>query len=205
MHRVTRFLTLAVLFSTGAIALAQERKTHQCSPAGVWYGGSVVAYRMTIIPTEDPGRFIGLAEGMYKNSIMNTSFAGEFTRKGNRYEGTSMSLTTQDPEYLNPPPFSKLPDMAIGWMSMRMLDCNTLQNTIPMYGLYFGPPATPGSGFWQPGTPWTGIDWITNGKRILIDPPDVDLIPILTGDTKPIVETYHRVPGYINPVLLHTN
>ena len=95
-----------------------------------------------------------------------------------------------------PGPNYKMPDIIVGWNSMRLLDCNTIKNTIPFLGMYFG------AGIWKPGTPWTGINWL-RGKVPLLDPPDVDMIPVLTGDVKPIVETYHRVSTTINPYLLH--
>jgi hypothetical protein len=55
-------------------------------------------------------------------------------------------------------------------------------------------PAQPfGKGIWEPGTPWSGVNWVADAKVSRLGTPDVDLIPILTCDTKPIVETYHRL------------
>lgn len=141
---------------------------------------------------------------MYKDTVMNTMYAGVLVKNGKLFEGNGMSLTTRDPDFLKQPPIGKLPDITVGWFSIEKVDCNTLKNTIPFLGIYFGSPV-PGtsSGIWLPGTPWTGINWIPNAKIPLLDAPDVDLIPVLTGDVKPIVETYHRLPETVNPALLH--
>ncbi len=128
---------------------------------------------------------------------MTSTYAGEMVKVGDKFEGSVMALNTQDPEYSGLPPYTTLPDIAVGWSSMEMLDCNTIKSTMPFLGLYLG------ASMWQPGTPWTGIAWLAGGKTPLVDPPDVDMIPVLTGDSKPIVETYHRVLRTVNPALLH--
>lgn len=176
---------------------AQQGQGNECTPAGTWYGGSVVAYHMTITPAGPAGQYVVTAQGMYKNAVMTTLYAGIQTKNGKVYEGNGLSLSTQDPDFLNSPPIGKLPDIIAGWFSMEMVDCNTIRNTIPFLGLYFG------SLIWLPGTPWTGIHWLPNAKIPLVSEPDVDLIPVLTGDVKPIVETYRRLPESINPALLH--
>ena len=177
--------------------LAQQDQSNACTPEGTWYGGSVVAYFMTIVPAGADGQFTATAQPMYKNAVMSTGYSGSMKQNGNVYEGPTMSLTTQDPAYSGPPPFPNLPDLAVGWMSLEMLDCNTIRNTLPFFGQYLG------ASIWKPGTPWTGIEWLPNPKIPLVSPPDVDLIPILTGDTRPIVETYRRLPRSVNPALLH--
>jgi hypothetical protein len=178
---------------------AQQGKGNGCTPVGVWYGGSVVAYTLTITQTGPAGHFITYGEGVYKTSIVGTGYQATLEKHGNRYEGAGMALETSDPEYLNPPPFEKMPDLVAAWFSMEMIDCNTIRNVIPFFGTYFG------AGFWQPGSPWTGMGWISGGKMPFVDPPDLDMIPILTGNTKPIVETYHRISRTVNPNLLHYN
>ena len=176
---------------------AQQGEGNGCTPAGTWYGGSAVAYQMTITPAGPAGHYMVTAQPMYKNSVMSTLYTGMSVKNSNVYEGNGMSLSTQDPAFLNPPPIGKLPDIVVGWFVMQMVDCNTIKNTIPFLGVYFG------ASIWQPGTPWTGINWLPNAKIPLLSPPDVDLIPVLTGGTKPIVETYHRLPETVNPALLH--
>jgi hypothetical protein len=131
------------------------------------------------------------------NHAGRTGYAGTLAKNGKVYEGPTMSLTTQDPAYSGQPPFANLPDVAVGWTSVEMVDCNTLKSTLPFLGVCFG------ASIWEPGTPRTGINWMPNAKISLLSPPDVDLIPILTGDTRPIVETYHRLPETVNPDLLH--
>jgi hypothetical protein len=201
--RVSKSFVIGALLIASATSFAQQGKGNQCTPDGVWYGGSKVAYRFTIIPAGPAGHYVTFAEGMYKNSVMTTMFAGELAKAGDKYEGTLMALNTQDPAYAGPPPYAALPNIAVGWASIEMLDCNTMMNTIPFYGMYFGAPSQAGPGIWEPGTPWTGISWVEDGKVPFVDPPDVDLIVMATGDTKPIVETYHRVLRTVNPDLLH--
>ena len=195
-----RLRLLGVLFivivSTGA--LAQQGKG-DCSIAGTWYGGSAVAYQMTVVQSGPAGHYTMWAEGMYKTSVLNTTYSGTLEKKGNQFVGSGVSLNTQNPEYLNPPPFQTLPDLTVGWFSMELTDCNTIKNTIPFLGTYFG------IGIWLPGSPASGISWVPGGKIPLSDSPDLDMIPILTGDTKPIIETYHRLPTKVNPSLLHRN
>lgn len=188
---------LVLLLAAAMPCLAKQGEGNGCTLAGTWYGGSVVAYFMTITPAGPDGQFATTGQGMYKNSVMSTAFAGTLEKKGKVYEGPTASLTTNDPAYLSPPPMSNLPDIAVAWLSVEMVDCNTLRTTIPFYGIYFG------AFIWKPGTPWTGINWVPNPKVPLATAPDVDLIPILTGNVKPIVETYHRVLETVNPHLLH--
>ena len=190
-------ITLLVMVATNAFA--QQGKGNECTPAGVWYGGSVVAYSLTITQSGPAGNYVTYGEGMYKTSILATGYSATLQKIGNKYEGAGMALETSSPEYLNPPPFKTLPDLAAAWFSIEMVDCNTIKNTIPFFGMYFG------ASIWQPGTPWSGVNWLSSGKVPFVDAPDLDLIPILTGAMKPIVETYHRVPTKVNPALLHTN
>ncbi len=177
--------------------LAQQGVGNQCTLAGTWYGGSVVAYFLTVTPAGPAGQYATAAQPMYKNSVLSTGYAGRLVKNGKVYEGPMMSLTTQDPAYSGPPPFATLPDLAVVWESVEMLDCNTIKATIAFFGVYSG------ALIWLPGSPWTGISWMPNPKVPLTDAPDIDMIPILTGDTKPVVETYHRLPEAVNPALLH--
>ena len=191
--------SIVLLVIVVSSAFAQQGKGNECTPAGVWYGGSVVAYTLTITESGPAGHYTTYGEGMYKTSILATGYSATVEKKGRKYEGAGMALQTSNPEYLNAPPFQTLPDLAAAWFSIEMVDCDTIKNTIPFFGVYFG------AGLWQPGSPWSGIGWLTNGKVPFVDAPDLDMIPILTGDTKPIVETYHRVPSKVNPALLHHN
>ncbi len=197
MRRLLWIALGAFILSISVAAVAEQGKGSSCTPAGVWYGGSVVAYRISIIPAGPAGHFSVLTEAMYKNAVMTTMWSGQIVKHGKLYEGTMSALTTQDPAYLNPPPFANLPDIAAGWFTFELLDCNTIKSTIPFLGLYVG------QAIWQPGTPYTGINWLPNAKVPMQDVPDLDLIQFLTGDVKPIVETYHRVPQTVNPALLH--
>jgi hypothetical protein len=194
-----RLLAAGLLLIATASAFAQQRKGNDCTLAGVWYGGSAVSYLMTVTPTGSAGHYTVVFEGMFKNAVMNTNFNMTLKNRGKKYEGSGVALMTKDPAFLNPPPLEKMPDLIAGWFSMQLVDCNTIKNTIPFLGYYFGP------GIWQPGTETSGVKWVAGSKVPLLDPPDIDVIPILTGGPKPIVETYHRLPTKVNRNLLHTN
>jgi hypothetical protein len=194
--RYRRYIALGVtvlLLTFATSAFAQQGKGNECTPAGVWYGGSVVAYHMTVIPAGPAGHYTVFAEGMYKDGVMTTAYWGTFTKKNHKYEGSLMQLYTADPDFLNMPPIGKMPDIRAGWSSMEMLDCNTIKNTLPFFGLYFA------SNIWQP-----GVLWNLHGKIPMEDVPDVDLLDVLNAG-KPIVETYHRLSTEVNPALLHNN
>ena len=135
---------------------------------------------------------------MYKTAVMTTTYTGTMSKNRDKYEGTWMSLMTQDPAYGGPPPYGNLPDVMAGMSPMELVDCNTIKHTVPFMGLYLGPL------MWAPGTPWTGIDWKTGATvpKPLGTAPNVDMLLILTGDTKPVVETYRRLPSMVNPDLL---
>lgn len=192
-----RVLIVIVMLVPALVCLAQQGVANDCTPAGVWYGGSVVGYHMTITQSGPATHYSIMAQGMYKNSVMNTAYTGELNKVGNHYEGAMMALSTQDPDFMNPPPIGKLADITAGWSIMEMVDCNTLKNTIPFFGLYVG------AFIWQPaaGPSTGGIQWL-NGKTPLLDAPDLDLVDFLAGG-KPIIETYHRLPKTVNRSLFH--
>ncbi len=188
-----RRIGIAALLVLGAVLplSAQKPRREDCGPAGAWYGGSVVAYQLTVYQTGRPDHFTMMFEGMYRDGVMNTAYTGSLVKKGDRYEGPLMQLFTADSAFVKQLPPGKMPDINTGWGIVEMVDCNTLRNTIPFFGRYSG------AGIWQPGVAWTA-----GGKVPLVDPPDVDLLNVLNGG-KPVVETYHRLPTTVNPALLH--
>lgn len=188
-----RALLIASLLLLPAPCLAQAGGGHKCNPAGAWYGGSVVAYQMTLVPAVPAGHYTVIFQGFYKNSVMSTLFTGDLVKKGKRYEGSVLGLSTQDPDFLSPPPVGKMPDLMVGWVSLEMLDCDTIRNTIPFFGLYVG------AGIWAPGL--LGPVW-TDAKVPMVSPPDVDMIDVLSGGW-PLIEVYRRLPERVNPELLH--
>ncbi|HXY41219.1 MAG TPA: hypothetical protein VEQ10_16210, partial [Vicinamibacteria bacterium] len=99
-----RAVVAAVLLLSSSPLLAEVDTPRSCDLTGTWYGGSIVAYQMTIVPAVPPGHYTVVAQGMYKNSVMNTAYTGELARKRNRYEGPLLQLTTGNPAFLNPPP-----------------------------------------------------------------------------------------------------
>jgi len=180
-----------LLLGVAAHGFAQQGAGNSCTPAGVWYGGSVVAYKLTVVPLVPAGHYTVIFEGMYTNSAMKTTYSGQVEKKGDVYEGSLLALTTQNPAFLTSPPPNEMPDLVAAWMSLRMDDCNNMTNTMPFLGLYGG------AGIWQPGGPV----WL-NGKKPMIDPPDFDLLDFLT-EGHPAVERYRRLPNNVNRSLLH--
>lgn len=211
-----RRLFALVIFACAVPCLSQTGPATECTPAGTWYGGSVTAYQLTIVPVAPAGHYSFIFQGMYKEPapyVITAHPTGEIVKNGRLFEGPMLSLAADSSVADNPGTAAKMPDLLAGWVSMEMVDCNTIRNTIPFFGLYFASPTqlppelfppfgvnTPG--IWLPGTPWTGVNWI-NGKVPFVDAPDVDMIIALTLDTRPIVETYHRLPATVNPALLH--
>jgi hypothetical protein len=153
----------------------------------------MTAYQMTIVPSVPAGQYTAMFQGFYRNAVMSTVMTGQLVRKGDAYEGAILQLATQDPDFLNPPPIGKMPDLLAGWVSIRLKDCNTITNVIPFFGMYFA------SGVWGPA--WGAPQW-TNRKRPMLDPPDVDLIDVISGG-HPITEEYRRLPVAVTPSLLH--
>ncbi len=191
MRRTGVAAVLALLLCEAALPLsAQKPRREDCGPAGSWYGGSVVAYQFTIYQTGRPDHFTTIAEGMYRQGVLNTVYTGSLVKKGDRYEGPLIQLVTTDSVFVKQMPPGKMPDINAGWGIVEMVDCNTLRNTIPFFGSYTG------AGIWAPN------EWKAGGKVPLVDPPDVDLLNVLNGG-KPVVETYHRLPTTVNPALLH--
>ena len=188
------FIFMAVLVALPCFG--QNGIGSNCTIAGTWYGGSVVGYQLTVTPSTPAGHYTFIFQGMYATvdpnngePVLAAHPTGELVKKGNAYEGSMLSLGGD-----NKPPMAltRMPDFEVGWVSMELLDCNTIKNTIPFFGIYFG------VDIWSAGTPWTGPSWAPNPKALLNSEPDVDLIPILTGDVKPIVEIYRRVPTTVN-------
>lgn len=187
-----------VLLAVSLPCLAQQGPGTECTPAGVWYGGSVTAYQLNIVPSVPAGHYTFIFQGIYKEpepTAIAAHPAGQLVKHDNRFEGPLLSLSG-DSSFVDQSPGAngKMPDLVVAWVSIEMPDCDTLKNTIPFFGMYFG------AGIWQPG--FTGATWVPGSKVPLVDSPDVDLLNELTFGF-PIVEIYHRLPKAVNPALLH--
>lgn len=178
---------LAILLILVALpCFAQQGPGNDCTIAGTWYGGSVVAYQMTIIPIAPAGRFVVITEPGFTDGKLSTLYSETVVKNGDSYEGGGIQFYSEDPSFATEPPtLGKLPDVRAVWSTMKLTDCNTLSNYIPFFGLYFS------SGIWS-------------GKTIPFTTPlDVDLVVIL-NDGKAIQETYHRMPTAKPPAeLMH--
>ena len=187
--KISAAIAISVLLTIGAVA--QDRSSadayfaSDCGIAGTWHGGSVVAYQMTIIPTVWPDHYTVYADPMFTNGAKNTLYTGTLVRRGQLYEGSLLQMTSKDPAFAtSPPTLGLMPDINAGWVSMKLVGCNTISNSIPFFGLYLS------------NSVWTGQ------KTPLIDAPDVDFLNVLNGG-RPIVEMYHRLPAKVNRALLH--
>jgi hypothetical protein len=157
--------------------------TKECSPVGVWYGGSDFKYMLTIIPpnthvnhivgkgtpaTEDT--FLIRYEAVYPNAAWGyeawTSWSGQLVRNkdGRRYLGQSISRYTTSPE-AQPPSGSFELDAVRNWN--EFVNCDTIRSTIDFFGAYFDLNRVP-----------------------FVDAPDLNYLP----PEGKIIETCHRMP-----------
>jgi len=145
--------------------VAQRGVGNHCTLAGTWYGGTVVAYQMTIAPSI-PGHYTFSYQGIFKASAIAATGTGELVKNGNIYEGSSLSLVGDD-SFVNLPPGAngRMPDVEAVWSSFEMVDCNTMKSTVSFFGTYLA------ANIWDPGIVWK------TGKP-LVDPPDIDWLSI---------------------------
>lgn len=192
--RFCLFLSLALIAVFAATSFGQAGMGNECTPAGLWYGGSATPYKLTITQTGPATHYQAVFEPMYKNVVLNTTYTSLLEKKGNKYEGAGVILVSQDPNFVLQYPPPETPDLVVGWFSMELLDCNTIKNTIPFLGYYFGPP------IWELAV--GGVNWVSPSKVPLVDPPDLDLL-VMTNGGAPEIERYRRIATKVNPALLH--
>jgi hypothetical protein len=141
-----------------------------CTPAGIWYGGSDYKYILTITPTA-PNVFAIRSEGVYDQAAFGyhgwTSLSGNLVQvKYRTYISQSIAIYTTSPDMVPSPDTLELD---VVHSKIELTDCDTLKNTIDLFGAYFDLSKTP-----------------------FVDPPDLSYIP--PGQTT-IVETYRRMPS----------
>jgi len=75
---------------------------NDCTIASTWYGGSVVAYQMTVTPTTPAGHYIVMAEPMYVNpqAPLAAKYTGQLIKKADVYEGSILPLSG-DKSFIN--------------------------------------------------------------------------------------------------------
>jgi hypothetical protein len=172
----------SVLIGT-AVALAiavpgfAQGAGNDCDISGSWYGGSDPAspYLWTMTPMV-AGRYSSVAQQAFPFSLM-PQYAGTTNwsidiRKINarEYEAYGMSYWTYRWAGLDQP---QLPELDIVRSRLRLVNCNTIENTIDVFVVYFAFDSTSMTPF--------------------VTPPDLDILAEFTGGN-PIVETYHRMP-----------
>ena len=112
---------LFLLILTALTCVAQPGMGNDCTIAGTWYGGSVVAYQMTVTPTTPAGHYIVMAEPMYVNpqAPLAAKYTGQLIKKADVYEGSILSLSG-DKSFINLPGTNpKMPDLEVGWETMQ--------------------------------------------------------------------------------------
>ncbi len=188
------FLSLVMIVISVATSSAQVGKGNECTPAGLWYGGGATPYKLTVTQTGPAGHYQAVFEPMYKNVVLNSTYTSLLEKKGDKYEGAGVILVSQNPNFVLQFPPPETPDIVVGWFSVELVDCNTIKNTIPFLGYYFGPP------IWQLAV--GGVTWVSPSKVPLLDPPDIDLL-VMTNGGAPEIESYRRIATKVNSALLH--
>ena len=169
-------ISIAVLLAAAVPGFAQGAGTN-CDIAGTWYGGSDpnTPYIWTITPMVG-GRYSSVAQQAYPFSLIaeyagTTNWAIDITKLNARdYESYGMSYWTYRWAGTDQP---QLPELDIVRSRLRLVDCNTIENTIDAFAVYF--------------------HFNSTSMTPFVTPPDLDLLELFTGGD-PIVETYHRMP-----------
>lgn len=173
-HRLFVVVSTVVIAATPVMAQEHaERGGHDCSPAGVWLGGSDAAkYMMDIVPIT-PWWMNTVAQGTYLPSqTMNqvsSTWDGEMKRGPHGvWEGWAVQVSSTS-GVLFPDPM----DITIGGVRSVAVfnDCDTMTVTIDFFEIYL----------------WNSIYGPAPTKVLLVDPGDIPAPPV------PIEEVYHRV------------
>ena len=176
LRRIVVVFILVAISSFVSPCFAQQGQGNECTIAGNWIGGSVVAYQMTIIPINPSGHYMVLTQPGFTEGTLATMFTQTVVKHGDVYEGGGVQLYSENPAFASgPPTLFLMPDVHVLWSSMKLTDCNTLTTSIPFFGLYFA-------------------DGIFSGTTVpFVTPLDVDLVNVLNGGM-PITESYRRLP-----------
>jgi hypothetical protein len=152
-----------------------------CDISGTWFGGSEgqPPYQFTIWPI-GAGRYGALAQPAIgvpaRADGAWTNWTGELVKKGQRFDSYMIQFWVSAPTAEAPDGVAEIDAVH---SRMQFIDCNTIKNTIDVYGVYV--PYTP--------------DVVP-----FVDPFDFDIMAWLAelGVTE-IEETYHRMPVGILP------
>jgi hypothetical protein len=77
---------------------AQKGIRDACTLAGTWFGGSVVAYQLTIVPDDPTVHYTIFFQGMYKAYALNTIVTGRIEK---RQGGNSFFFRSKSRSALN--------------------------------------------------------------------------------------------------------
>ncbi len=155
--------------------------SHQCNPAGTWYGGSnsQFAYQFTITPVAEPlgiGRYNTMAQQALDlpalGLVAATSWTGTMEKRGATYKAYIMAMYKLTPEFaalVGADP--ALPEVDVVRGHIKLVDCNTLTASWNVYYVYFN------------------FDAVAGDKVPFVTAPDIDVL----GGAGEIVETYHRL------------
>ncbi len=180
--RIKPLLLSAVILLIFSIPSFAQGVGTGCDISGTWYGGNDPAfqYLWTISPMAG-GRYSSVVQPGFDNHpfgyITWSTWSGELIKINARtYDQQAMSYWVWDlqkPELLPPGVNPTLPEVDIVRSRVKLLDCNTLTNTIDVYAGYYN---------------------FTPEKIPFVTPADVDYLRVLYPGITTLVETYHRMP-----------
>jgi hypothetical protein len=148
-----------------------------CDLSGTWYGGSDPHFQYLWSNTPvGAGRYyssIQLGFDYHQLGYVHaTPWAGETIKTGSKtFDVYGISYWLWDPAaaaLFDPGIDPSLPEVDIVRSRVTLIDCNTMTNTVDVYGAYFN---------------------FTPGTTPFVTPVDMDFLP-----NGPITETYHRMP-----------
>jgi hypothetical protein len=172
--RIRSLLLGAVILLLFSIPGFAQGVGTSCDISGTWYGGSDPAYQYlwTISPMAG-GRYNSLVQPGFDNRpfgyITWSNWSGEILKIDARtYDQYAMSYFVWAPGSAPEGVDGTLPEVDIVRSRIRLVDCNTLTNSIDVYAGYYN---------------------FTPEKTPFVTPVDFDF---LAGGV--LVETYHRMP-----------
>jgi hypothetical protein len=175
--RLRSLLLGTAVFLAIAVPAFAQGVGNNCDISGTWYGGSDPAspYLWTITPMAG-GRYSSVAQQAYPFSLIpqyagTTNWSIDIMKvNARKYEGYGMSYWVYRWTGLDQP---QLPELDVVRSRLRLVDCNTIENTIDVFVVYFS--------------------FDSMSMTPFVTPPDLDILAEYT-EGEPIVETYRRMP-----------
>jgi hypothetical protein len=132
MKKASLFLAGMVLLACSCLA---QGFGNDCTPAGVWYGGSDASAKYILAIT--PGRAghfnMTASQGFTSRLPHITPWVGELIKTAKGWEAVEIALTNND---TTPPPAGANPDLRAVRETVKFDGCDKLLVTINFYALY---------------------------------------------------------------------